>query len=436
MRILKEFLHAHGCKSRAARQGTTEEKTAEERGSRRQVVWEWRVEARVCTNWQQLWGMRQELSLSGGELTPSLRLISSPCCSLARTCAQVSLLNEMPASRAPPHSTHGHPAAPQSAKGTVRTVGLTVAVAAVPAKSSHAAGVSGSSPEDISPESITLPASPIIIGANSTVGSKATSPQNATGGFLGSSSSMHVLHRAHTTIAPPSASRNASTPSLGPNGEVVILAVDQSDQFVQPAPHMPSGRGVAGLSTGRTKSIKDSSPKSPSDSIFASPTAVEFEDDQFSEEHIDFLTLRFREPPPLQAGPLTNVFAERMQLGGKGRVIHSLEDGFLASYFDRYRRKVQWAIFTATVIWALYVINDVQKNAEGKRQYFLATVLIRAFNCLTGLVLGLSLSTKYIQERKVLMPIVGVGLITFGVAQIIFGLWVSAAMRLKHKGEI
>ena len=151
--------------------------------------------------------------------------------------------------------------------------------------------------------------------------------------------------------------------------------------------------------------------------------------DEFSEDHIDFWTLRFREPvvpvaDPDATGTSPAIAAAAVTAAPKsGKLLQGLESGFLAMFFDRYASYVQKAILTAVVIWALYVINDIQKNSEGKRANYHATLIIRGVNCVIGVVCAALLSTPQVKKRKLLMPIVGFAMITFGLAQIVFGLW-------------
>jgi hypothetical protein len=140
-------------------------------------------------------------------------------------------------------------------------------------------------------------------------------------------------------------------------------------------------------------------------------------EDEFSEEHIDFWTLRFREPQ-LEKSVVGAAAAAR-----SGKLIHSLEDGFLRMFFDTFRRHVQKAILTAVSIWALYAINDHLKNEQGLRANYTETLIIRFANCGIGLGCAAALSTPCIQRRGLLMPVVGFAMITFGVAQIVFGMW-------------
>jgi len=192
---------------------------------------------------------------------------------------------------------------------------------------------------------------------------------------------------------------------------VVIMAVDRADSQVVMAKQQTGNGYKAALTSESLFARGAGGGKGGSSDLHDGP------EDEFSEDHIDFWTLRFREPVR-DKRVVGSAAAAR-----SGQLLHSLEDGFLALYFVQFRKKVQKAMITAVAIWALYVINDVQKNSQGLRNKYEETLIIRFTNCAIGLLCTAMLSTQFVQRRRLMMPVVGFAMMTFGVAQIVFGMW-------------
>jgi class 3 adenylate cyclase len=241
-------------------------------------------------------------------------------------------------------------------------------------------------------------------------------------------------------VAPPPDPEPASDapPSLGlqRHSTVVIMARDEADRAVVGHKQGSSdglfspainGRAVRGRESLIGASGEAHYHEHPNSTLLPHHNY----DDEFSTDHIDYLTLRFKHLEQNAA----NQAATSALKSNKAAPAHStahpasrlidktLEGGFLADFFDRYHRRIIKAILTATVIWALYVVNDVQKNDQGLRKNFQETLIIRFVNCGIGVICAILLMTPFIQKRKLLMPVVGFAMITFGVAQIVFGLW-------------
>ena len=210
-------------------------------------------------------------------------------------------------------------------------------------------------------------------------------------------------------------------------GTVVIRALDQDDRLV-----LGGGAAAAAAAAARGHARGNSLFSHPlsgagkgsvtqrNGNKVGQASRSSAEEDEFSTDHIDYWTLRFREPA---APPVDPDSASPSSAAPKRRLLHSLEDGFLAHCFDRDRKYVQKAMLTAVFIWGLYVINDIQKNSQGLRRYFNATLIIRAANCVIGIICTLLLGTAFVKKRRLLMPCVGFAMITFGLAQIIFSTW-------------
>jgi hypothetical protein len=213
----------------------------------------------------------------------------------------------------------------------------------------------------------------------------------------------------------------AAPPKWNRHSTVVIMAVDEADKAVVKKGPM-SNAIVHGNS---------SSHLSHETSLFhihrSSALPGEHKDEEFSVDHIDYWTLRFKHRE--EVGHATTAPSgstskrDSVTSGSKRRVDRTLEGGFLADFFDRHWPRVQKGILTAVIIWALYVINDVDKNNDGLRNNYHETLIIRFVNCGIGLLCAAALWTPFIQKRKLLMPVVGFAMITFGVAQIVFGMW-------------
>ena len=120
-------------------------------------------------------------------------------------------------------------------------------------------------------------------------------------------------------------------------------------------------------------------------------------------------------PPPLYRG---------YTMRGDG-----LEPQFLSSYFYKYNASNRWSILFSVLIWALFIINDVNKDADGQRHYFVATVTLRAVDCLIGVLCFAALGSKWLEIRHTAynslyeQAIVFTGMMTFGLSQVLFGVW-------------
>jgi hypothetical protein len=217
-------------------------------------------------------------------------------------------------------------------------------------------------------------------------------------------------------------SPGADATTLRRDATVVIMAVDEADKAVvkHPTVHMQMQRSAQNVNQQPESLFHIHRNRRHAHGGHSSH-------DEFNEDHIDYWTLRFKhvEAPPPPPTTTASMVAKHAHASGShhGKVDRTLESGFLADFFDRYWTKVQKGIITAVIIWGLYVINDVQKNAEGLRKNYHETLIIRFANCGLGLMCAAALSTPFIQKRKLLMPVVGLAMITFGVAQIVFGMW-------------
>ena len=107
----------------------------------------------------------------------------------------------------------------------------------------------------------------------------------------------------------------------------------------------------------------------------------------------------------------------------------SLETLFLSHYFHKYNTSNRVSILISTIIWALFVINDSLKEFAAERQDFDATVGLRAADVGVGLLIALALGSRWLHSQssssyplyeQLLMY---VGMMTFGVSQIMFGVW-------------
>ena len=97
-----------------------------------------------------------------------------------------------------------------------------------------------------------------------------------------------------------------------------------------------------------------------------------------------------------------------------------LEQLYQIDYFSKYIRVVRRSIVIGTSLWALFVINDILKEREGKRRNFAATVSLR-FGVI-GLALVALLVTYSGQfGRKSLNWLVATVLVFFGAAQVVCG---------------
>lgn len=97
-----------------------------------------------------------------------------------------------------------------------------------------------------------------------------------------------------------------------------------------------------------------------------------------------------------------------------------LEQLYQIDYFVKYIRVVRRSIVIGTSLWALFVINDILKEREGKRRNFAATVSLR-FGVI-GLAL-VALGVTYLGQfgRKSLSWLVATVLVFFGAAQVVCG---------------
>ena len=87
------------------------------------------------------------------------------------------------------------------------------------------------------------------------------------------------------------------------------------------------------------------------------------------------------------------------------------------------------SILFSVILWALFILNDVDKNAHAQRQQFVATIVLRALDCLIGVLCYLALGSRWLSARHagvgpmVEQALMFVGMLTFGVSQILFGVW-------------
>ena len=114
---------------------------------------------------------------------------------------------------------------------------------------------------------------------------------------------------------------------------------------------------------------------------------------------------------------------------GTGVARESLETLFLANYFHKYNTSNRVSIIISTIIWALFVINDELKEFAAERHDFDATVGLRAADCAVGLLIALALGSRWLHSQPTVactmyeQMLMYVGMITFGVSQIMFGVW-------------
>ncbi len=107
----------------------------------------------------------------------------------------------------------------------------------------------------------------------------------------------------------------------------------------------------------------------------------------------------------------------------------SLEMLFLSHYFHKYNTSNRVSIVISTVIWALFVINDALKELATERNDFYPTVALRGVDCLVGLLVAVALGSKWLYARHTAYHalyeqlLMYVGMTTFGVSQILFGVW-------------
>ena len=112
-----------------------------------------------------------------------------------------------------------------------------------------------------------------------------------------------------------------------------------------------------------------------------------------------------------------------------GMMRESLETLFLSHYFHKYNTSNRVSIVISTVIWALFVINDSLKEFAAERQDFDATVGLRAADCAVGVVIAVALGSRWLHSQPIGLcsmyeqMLMYVGMITFGVSQIMFGVW-------------
>jgi len=97
-----------------------------------------------------------------------------------------------------------------------------------------------------------------------------------------------------------------------------------------------------------------------------------------------------------------------------------LEQLFLIDYYDKYLHAIRRSIIIATLLWVLFVINDVIKNGEGKRRYFGATLSLR-FGAMSLVCLALLVTYSKRFGRRGLSWLVATVVILFGTAQILSG---------------
>lgn len=97
-----------------------------------------------------------------------------------------------------------------------------------------------------------------------------------------------------------------------------------------------------------------------------------------------------------------------------------LEQLFLSDYYDKYLFAIRRSIIIATMLWVLFVINDIIKNGEGKRRYFGATLALR-FGAMALVCLALLVTYSKHFGRRGLSWLVATVVILFGTAQILSG---------------
>lgn len=97
-----------------------------------------------------------------------------------------------------------------------------------------------------------------------------------------------------------------------------------------------------------------------------------------------------------------------------------LELLYQADYFAKYLRLMRRSIVIGTCLWALFVINDIIKEEDGKRRNFPATIGLRFGVVALALV---AFGATFIQRfgRTMLVWLIVAVIITFGAAQVVSG---------------
>ena len=180
-----------------------------------------------------------------------------------------------------------------------------------------------------------------------------------------------------------------------------------------------------------------SSPRSPGRTATIAASRAK-QNQMLSASSMSPFTLRFLPPDPRahlrspsRSRPSSAQAMARTGTFSRGGASETLEVQFLSSYFHKYNASNRASILFSVVIWALFIINDVNKNAHSQRNEFVATITLRSADCLIGILCYFALASRWLVLRHTAyhslyeQSLMWVGMMTFGLSQILFGVWQS-----------